>query len=143
MADTDHYLRIVLGGAEYLLPGRNFTIEQRDALVPAEPGEAPVLAWRERGMQRDPVYGLGPDFQLDRKARGARAVFIEGQMPIGLVGDEIQLLTRRIRTEPFTPPGPPPGSRHLFDAAWTEGGRPVLVLDTAAFLAFLRSAGAR
>ncbi len=141
MTDPDHYLRIVLGGADCLLPGRHFTIEQLDTLVPAGPAESPVLAWRERGGRRDPVYCLGSDFRPASAARGRRAVFIEAPRPVGLIGEEIELLARRLRVEPFTPPGPPPAGGHLFNAAWTGGARPMLVIDPPVFLKYLHSLG--
>ncbi len=145
MADVGQYLRLVLDGADYLLPSTaSVAIEQRDALVPAENGADPVLAWRQTRSGRWPAYGLNASFAVSRPAHWQRAVFLDAAgQPIGVVADEVNLLGRGdMHVAPFRPLGAPPTRfGHLFNAAWVDGYRITFVIDPRSLAGFLRSLG--
>lgn|SRR5690606_18236487 len=132
MASPDHYLCLVLEGVDYLLPSvASAAIEQRDALQPA-PGPGPLVAWRATRLGRWPAYGLDAGFRPTRPAHWQRAVFFaHAQQPLGLAADDVRLLGRtEVQVAPFVPPGPAPSpAGHLFNGAWLDGERVVLVLD--------------
>lgn len=132
MPAPTHYLSIVLEGVEYLLPSRaSAAIEQRDAMHEA-PGPGPVVAWRETRAGRWPAYGLDAHFRPVRPAAWQRAVFFaHGARPLGIVADDVRLLGRaEIEPAPFLPLGPAPTRfGHLFNGAWLEDERVLLVLD--------------
>lgn len=145
MPESSQYLRIQLAGADYLLPGNAYAIEQRANLAAAQPGDFPVVAWRVLPSGRCPAYSLGREFKPQPPGDWTVAVFLEtGPRPIGLTSAEVQLLTRvGIHVEPFTPPGQPPTrAGHLFNAAWVEDARPLLVFEPAALVAYLQTLGA-
>lgn len=144
MADSNQYLRVVLEGADYLLPSAaSLAIEQREALLP-QGGAGPLVAWRQGRSGRWPAYGLTSAFTLARSAHWQRAVFLDvaGQ-PIGIVAEEVHLLGRPdMHIAPFTPLGAPPTRfGHFFNAAWVDGARVTLVIDPRSVGEFLKSAG--
>ncbi|OGI42015.1 MAG: hypothetical protein A2150_05655 [Candidatus Muproteobacteria bacterium RBG_16_64_11] len=147
MADPTQYLRIEIDGAQYLLPSAaSLAIEQRDHLVVNDTDDTPAAAWRVTKSARWPAYCLDRSFKPVKHGRWQRAVFLDASPhPIGLMTGEAQLMARtELRVEPFSPPGPAPSRfGHLFNGAWVEGSRAVLVLDPAALIGFLQGLGGR
>lgn len=145
MADSSHYLRIVLDGVGYLLPSTaSVTIEPREAMV-SHDGPGPVAAWRRmRQGSAWPAYGVDAGFAPSRPAHWQRAVFLEGgRQPLGLVADEVHMLSGTdMHVAPFVPLGPAPTPfGHLINGAWVEGEKVTLVLDPPGLIGFLRSFG--
>lgn len=145
MADSSAYLRLVIDGTDYLLPGAaSVAIEQRDKLTP-EPGAGPIVAWRETRAGRWPAYGLTRAFEFSRPGKWQRAVFLAAAPhPIGVVAEEVQLLGRvEMHIAPFAPLGAPPTPfGHFFNAAWVDGSHVTFVIDPRAVAGFLaRRAG--
>lgn len=136
------YLRVVLDGADYLLPSAaSLAIEQREALL-AQSGTGAVVAWRQTRNGRWPAYGLSAAFAPKRPAHWQRAVFFDaGGQPVGLVADEVHLLGRPdMHVAPFRPLGVAPTRfGHFFNAAWVDGTRVTLVVDPQCLGAFLMS----
>jgi hypothetical protein len=144
MAQSNQFLRIEIDGNSYLLPGSaSFAIEQRDHLVANDTDNTPVAAWRVTKSERWPAYCLDRQFKPVKHCHWQRAVFLEGAPhPIGLAVGEAQLMARtEVRVEPFTPPGRPPADGHLFNGAWVDGARAMLVLNPAALVGYLRRLG--
>jgi len=142
MAESNQYLRIEIDGMTFLLPGSaSFAIEQREHLVVNDTDNSPAAAWRVTKSERWPAYCLDRALKPVKHGRWQRAVFLEAAPhPIGLIVGEAQLLARaEVRVEPFTPPGLPPGrSGHLFNGAWVDGARAILVFEPAALVGYLR-----
>lgn len=140
MASPSSYLCVVLEGTDYLLPSSaSAAIEQRDAMREA-PGAGPVMAWRETRLGRWPAYGMDSMFRPMRPAHWQRAVFFaHRERPLGLVADDVRLLGRTaMHIAPFVPPGPAPTpAGHLFNGAWLNGERVLLVLDPRGLLGLL------
>lgn len=141
LTETRQFLRIGLMGVDYLLPNStSYVIEKREHLE-INPSGTLVAAWQSAASGRAPAYSV--DANLDALSRDdwQRAVFFQaGGQTIGLVADELQLLTRDdVRVEPFIPPGPaltPIG--HLFSGAWVRAGQvPVLVFEPRALADYL------
>ena len=146
MTQSNQYLRIEIDGGSYLLPGSaSYVIEQRDHLVVNDADSSPVAAWRATKSERWPAYCLDRLFKPARGGQWLRAVFLEGAPhPIGLAVGEAQLMARtEVRVEPFTPPGRPPADGHLFNGAWVDGARVMLVLNPAALVGYLRRLGGK
>lgn len=146
MAESSQYLRLVMDGAEYLLPGAaSVAIEQRHALLP-ENGSGPLVAWRQSRQGRWPAYGLSASLQPKRPGEWLRAVFLNGgATPVGLAVEEVHLLNRTdLHVTRFTPLGKPPTrAGHFFNAAWVDGHRVTFVLDPRSVVEWLRSLGGR
>lgn len=145
MADSRQYLRIGLQGVDYLLPSTaSYAIEKREHLELGVPGER-VVAWRNTPAGRWPAYSVDADLNPLERLAWQRAVFLQaGPQPVGLVADELQVLSREeVRVEPFRPPGPAPTpAGHLFGGAWVRAGRaPALVFEPAALAVWLRQLG--
>lgn len=143
MSQANQYLRIEIDGGTYLLPGSaSYAIEQRDHLV-VNDADTAVAAWRVTKSERWPAYCLDRLFKPVKGGQWQRAVFLEGAgQPIGLAVGEAQLMARtEVRVEPFTPPGPVPADGHLFNGAWVDGTRAMLVLNPTALIGYLRRLG--
>lgn len=148
MTETRQFLRIGLMGVDYLLPnGTSYVIEKRENLeLNNEPG-ALVVAWQSTPSGRAPAYSVDADMNKIARPDWQRAVFYQaGGQTLGLVADELQLLTRdEVRVEPFIPPGPaltPVG--HLFSGAWVRADfAPVLVFEPRALADYLMHQGAK
>lgn len=139
MAESVQYLRIGLQGTDYLLPSdASSSIEQRENLVVNSEGGT-AGAWLQSRRGRWPAYCLDRTLSFSQDSRWQRAVFVDAQPhPVGLLADEIQLLPRQVRIEPFTPLGhPPSGAGHLFNGAWLREGGLTLVFDPKALVAYL------
>lgn len=147
MTDSNQYLRLVIGGVNYLLPGTlRYTIEQRDGLVVNDASDTPVAAWRTLRSGRWPAYALDGDLRPSRApANWQRALFLEASPghTVGMVVEEVHMLARgEAQTVSFTPPGPPPTTAgHLFSNAWVNGNRVVLVFEARALIAYLQGLG--
>lgn len=143
MADAQ-YLRVVLDGADYLLPSAaSLAIEQREILLP-QTGSGPLVAWRQARNARWPAYGLNAAFEPTRPAHWQRAVFLDAAgTPVGLVADEVHLLGRPgMHVVPFRPLGAAPTRfGHFFNAAWVDGTRVTLVLNPQSLGPFLKNVG--
>lgn len=103
-----------------------------------------VSAWRESAAGRWPAYCLDDDLIPSLRHDWVRAVFVQAQPnPIGLIGDEIQLVN--IDPEdvaPFTPLGPPATSAgHMFTAAYVRGESVSMILDPHALVSYLTALG--
>lgn len=142
MADTRQYLRIRLMSADYLLPGAsNFAIEKRETLE-VEPAGGMIAAWRNQPGSRSPAFSLDAELNPVTRNLWQRAVFLQSTgQTVGLVADELQLLTREdVRVEPFLPLGPAPTRvGHLFNGAWVRSGHmPMLVFEPAVLANWLK-----
>lgn len=141
MADLTQYLRIGLQGRDYLLPSdASSSIEQRENLTANTEGGS-AGAWLQSRRGRWPAFYLDQELRLSKDSRWQRAVFIDAQPhPVGLLADEIQLLPRDVRIEPFTPLGRMPSEAgHLFNGAWLRGGGLTLVFNPKALVAYLKA----
>jgi hypothetical protein len=147
VADSNQYLRLVIGGASFLLPSvLRYTIEQRDSLVPNDAPGGSVAAWRSLKTGRWPAYALDGGLRASRPPDGwQRALFLEATATstVGLVIDEVQLLARGdVQVVNFTPPGPAPTRNgHLFTGAWVHDGGVTLVFEPRALIAYLQGLG--
>jgi hypothetical protein len=147
VADSNQYLRLVIDGAQYLLPSvLRYTIEQRDGLVPNDAPGGPVAAWRALKTGRWPAYALDKGLRVTRAPAGwQRALFLEASpaSTVGLVINELQLLSRGdVQVTNFIPPGPAPTSHgHLVSGAWVHDGRVTLVFEPRALIAYLQGLG--
>lgn len=147
MADSNQYLRLVIDGAQFLLPSvLRYTIEQRDGLVPNDAPGGPVTAWRALKTGRWPAYALDKGLRATRAPAGwQRALFLEATptSTVGLVVSEVQLLARGdVQVTNFMPPGPAPTSHgHLFAGAWVHDGRVTLVFEPRTLIAYLQGLG--
>jgi len=147
MRSSNQFLRIKIGGTEFLLPGGvSLTIEQWDQMQPAAADEI-ASGWKQERGQRWPAYGVDEDLQLVRRDDWQRAVFLDAKpTPVGLIVDDAQMVTREaLRTENFTPLGAPPSAYGaLFHGAWLPPSRiPVFVFEAAALVGYLQTLGAR
>jgi hypothetical protein len=147
LATTRQFLRIGLQGANFLLSSAvNFSIEKREHLESDEPG-APIAAWHTSPTGRWPAYSVDRELNPVVRQNWQRAVFIEeGSSTVGLVADELQLLTREeVTIERFRPLGPAPGpAGHLFSGAWVRSGQmPILLFEPRALVAYLSQLGGR
>ncbi len=148
MAESNQYLRIVLRGADFLLPSEaSLAIEQRQNLVLEPDRDNPVTAWRVGRTERWPASRLGRDLERIEDDEWERAVFLHARpYPVGLIVDDVQMLPRMdVDVEPLgllgTPPTP---AGHLFGGTWVRGNRLTLVFAPAALVAYLyRLGGAR
>jgi hypothetical protein len=145
VADSGQYLRLNFHGADFLLPSAaSLAIEQRDALT-VDNSNGPVLAWRTSRQGRWPAYGLDRQMKPARRPEWQRAVFVHADPSggVGILVDEVQLLTRGgMHIAPFTPLGAAPTRvGHLFNAAWVDGHKVVLVLDPKKLALYLHSIG--
>ena len=145
MAGIDQYLRIGIGGMEYLLhSSASVAIEQRGSLVLNEDTNANIAAWRSSGTKRWPAYCLDAELRIRKRIKWERAVFVNDSAgPIGLIADEILLLPQaQVRVESFTPLGAPPTSGgHVFSGAWVSEGRLLLVFEPQGLTAYLHTLG--
>jgi hypothetical protein len=147
VADSNQYLRLVIGGTSFLLPSvLRYTIEQRDGLVPNDAPGGPVAAWRAIKGGRWPAYALDGGLRVTRpNASWQRALFLEATptSTVGLVIDEVQLLARGdVQVVNFMPPGPAPTRNgHLFAGAWVHDGGVTLVFEPRALIAYLQGLG--
>ncbi len=142
MAETRQYLRIGLMGVDYLLPNTaSFVIEQRDHLEINDAPDALIAAWQPVSGGRAPAYSVDADLNPLPRHNWTRAVFLQvGDRTLGLVADELQLLSRDdVRVEPFAPLGPAPTpAGHLFGGAWVRAGLvPMLVFEPKALADYL------
>jgi hypothetical protein len=145
MADPGQFLRLNIGGGNYLLPSTaGFTIEQRDSLQINDTPSSRVAAWRMVRNSRWPAYAVDRDFLPQRRDDWQRAVFVEA-MPhaIGVVVDDVHLLARaQAQVTPYHPLGPvPTRAGHLFSGAWVTDTELMLVLEPKAFVLYLQSLG--
>lgn len=145
MAQGNQYLRIGIGTSTFLLPSAaSLAIEQRETLV-LENGAGAVSAWRDVKGDRWPAYCLDEQLEPARRQDWHRAVFVAGvPTPLGLLADEVQLLTQvELHVEPFTPVGPPPTpAGHVFAEAAVEGTQATLVFSPTGLAAYLQRLGA-
>lgn len=143
MADSQ-YLRIQIAQAEFFLPsGFSVAIEKREALVPDDSGSI-VSAWRQTAAGRWPAYCVDEDLIPSLRKDWVRAVFVQAQPnPIGIIGDEIQLVNiDSLDVTPFTPLGPPAtSSGHLFSAAYVRKDNVSMVINPQALTAYLAALG--
>lgn len=133
------YARVQLHGVNYLLPGDRLFVETRDALEPNTDG-GQVIAWRNADTGRWPVFAVDRAFALTSPRQWQKAVFVGTDTAgIGLIADDVQLLSRSdIQLSPFAPLGPPATEHgHLFNGAWVEGRAVTLVLDAKVMVAYL------
>ncbi|MDA8364842.1 MAG: hypothetical protein M0Z84_13760 [Gammaproteobacteria bacterium] len=145
MAEDAQYLRIDIAGAPFLLASRtDLIIEQRENLAVDE-GSGAVRAWRLSGLDRWPAIGLDHSLRPLAGDSWRQAVFFGfGPHPVGLVVDDVQILTQSVGVERFTPLGPAPtDSGHLFSGIWIRDGQIVLRFEADALAAFLRELEAR
>lgn len=145
MTGTEQYLRINIGGMDYLLPSSvSLAIEQRDSLLVNDDAASHVTAWRLVKTGRWPAYCLDGNLELLRRHNWQRAVFVNASpYPLGLIADDIQLLPAAdVRVEPFTPLGSPPtSSGHVFSGAWVQGSKLTLAFQPPGLVAYLRTLG--
>jgi hypothetical protein len=143
LADSQ-YLRIQINKAEYFLPsGTSVAIEKREALLP-DNSESIVSAWRQTSAGRWPAYCVDEDLIPSPRKDWVRAVFVQAKPhPIGIIGDEIQLLNvDPLDIGPFTPLGPPATSvGHLFVGAYIRGDGVAMILNPQALVAYLTALG--
>jgi hypothetical protein len=139
------YLRLQIGGVNYLLPGtQRYTVEQRDSLIPNHDADSHVSAWRSVRAVRWPAYCLDGNLRVRKRDDWQRAVFLEATpTAVGLIVDEVQLLARGdTAMAAFTPLGPAPTSAgQLFSGAWVSGRKVMLMFEPSALIAHLRSLG--
>jgi hypothetical protein len=139
------YLRLQIGGVNYLLPGtQRYTVEQRDSLLPNPDANSHVSAWRSVKSARWPAYCLDGNLKLRKRDDWQRAVFLEAApTAVGLIVEEVQLLARGdTAMAMFTPLGPVATSAgHLFTGAWVSGRKVMLLFEPGALIAYLRSLG--
>jgi hypothetical protein len=144
LGNNQQYLRLGLLGVSYLLPGSTgFSIEKREQFEEADGGSA-VVAWHATASGRWPVFSVDADLNPFSRHGWQRAVLLQGRQPIGLVADELQILSpEEVRVEPFRPPGAPPTRvGHLFGGAWVRPGQlPVLMFEPAALAEYLLRLG--
>lgn len=138
------FLRLQIGNTEYYLPsGTSVAIEKREALT-EDTTRSMVAAWREAGGARWPAYCVDEELIPSLRTDWHRAVFVQAQPhPIGLIGDEIQLvMLDTLKVSSFTPLGPPAtASGHLFGAAYVNEGKVAMVLQPGALAAYLMAMG--
>lgn len=143
MADTQ-YLRIQIETTEYFLPGgTSVAIEKRETMVPDNSGSI-VAAWRQTAAARWPAYCVDSELIPSLRQDWVRAVFIQSQPnPIGIIGDEIQLVNvDAANITPFTPLGPPATSvGHLFTGAYVHNENVSMILNPQAIAAYLTALG--
>lgn len=143
MADQQ-FLRVKIGKAEYFLPsGISVAIEKRESLTDDD-SRSIVSAWRESPTGRWPAYCVDEDLIPSLRKDWVRAVFVQAHPnPIGLIGDEIQLVNvDPLDVTPFTPLGPPATSAgHLFTAAYIRDDSVSLILDPPALVSYLAALG--
>jgi hypothetical protein len=145
LAEPNQYLRLELGGIDYLLPSTaGFSIEQRESLIENSNQRSSVIAWREVRSARWPAYSLDGNLNLTRPDDWHRAVFLDAPpRAVGLIANEVQLLPRgRANVSPFVPLGPSTlRTGHLFAGVWIDDKRIVLVFDPARLVSYLLSLG--
>lgn len=143
MADTQ-YLRIQIDTVEYFLPsGTSVAIEKRESLL-VDDSRSIVSAWRVSPSGRWPAYCVDEELIPSLRQDWVRAVFVQAQPhPIGIIGDEIQLVTiDSLDVAPFTPLGPPATSAgHLFSAAYVRKDLVSMVLAPQALVSYLTALG--
>jgi hypothetical protein len=140
VTSLDQYLRLRVDGASMLLPGRaSVAIENRDALT-LNTGGGRVVAWRVQGGKRLPAYCLDRGLKPVRRDDWERVVFLDD---VGIAVDEVEMLGRvEGALQPFTPLGAAPTpAGHLYNGAWVNGQRAMLVLDPRALIAYLQTLG--
>ena len=118
-------------------------IEKRETLA-MDTSRSIVSAWRESSAGRWPAYCVDDDLIPSLRQDWVRAVFVQAQpRPIGIIGDEIQLVTvDSLDVTPFTPLGPPATSAgHLFSAAYVRGDSVSMVLEPQALVSYLTALG--
>ena len=133
------YARVQLHGVNYLLSSGELSIETRDTLEPNTDG-GHVVAWRNADGGRWPVFAVDRAFALTSPRQWQKAVLVGSDgAGVGLIADDVQLLTRSdIQLSPFVPLGPPATEHgHLFNGAWVEGRTVTLVLDAKVLAAYL------
>lgn len=133
------YARVQLHGVNYLLSSSQLFIETHDALEPNTDG-GHVVAWRNVATGRWPVFAIDRAFALTSPRQWQKAVCVgTDSAGVGLIADDVQLLTRSdIQLSPFAPLGPPATEHgHLFNGAWVEGRTVTLVLDAKVLAAYL------
>lgn len=143
MADTQ-FLRIQIDTVEYFLPsGTSVAIEKRESLT-VDNSRSIVSAWRESPAGRWPAYCVDEELIPSLRQDWVRAVFVQAQpYPIGIIGDEIQLVTiDSLDVAPFTPLGAPATSAgHLFSAAYVRKDLVSMVLNPQALVSYLTALG--
>ena len=140
MADTGGYLRIILDGTAFLLPGNAAAaVERRENLRIEGDGDR-VGAWRVSGRDRWPALLLDRGLKLLRAGSWQQAVFVRSDpQPVGLLAASVEPLTELdVTVERFTSPGAAPTARGpLFSGAWVRGTDIVLQFDPDALAAYL------
>jgi len=143
LAETQ-YLRIQIDQAEYFLPsGTSVAIEKREALVPDTSGSI-VSAWRQTAAGRWPAYCVDDELIPSLRQDWIRAVFVQAQPhPVGIIGDEIQLVNvDPLDVAPFTPLGPPATSAgHIFVGAYVRKDSVSMIINPQALVAYLTALG--
>ena len=141
MAETKQFLRVGLAGVDYLLPNStSYVIEKREHLEINDAPGALIAAWQSASAGRAPAYSVDADLNAMSRPSWQRAVFFRaGNQTLGLVADELQLLSREdVRVEPFVPPGPASAFGQLFNGAWVRAGHvPVLVFEPRSLANYL------
>ncbi|MHB1515728.1 MAG: hypothetical protein ACYCVY_08470 [Acidiferrobacteraceae bacterium] len=143
--DGGQYLRLSVGGTEFLLPsGASIAVEPREQLT-AETGHRYIVAWRAVLSDRWPVFHLEGDLSTRSERPWAKAVFIDAKpFPVGFTTEDILLLPRDLRVEPFTPLGRlPTTAGPVFSGAVVRGEEVQLLLDPLALAAYLQYLGAQ
>ncbi|MHB1528499.1 MAG: hypothetical protein ACYDDA_01165 [Acidiferrobacteraceae bacterium] len=143
--DGGQYLRLSVGGTEFLLPsGASVAVEPREQLT-TETGHRYIVAWHAALSDRWPVFHLEGDLSTRSDRPWAHAVFIDAKpFPVGLTAEEILLLPRDLRVESFMPPGrPPTAAGSVFSGAVVQGVEVQLLLDPLALAAYLQHLGAQ
>jgi hypothetical protein len=138
------FLRIQIDKAEYYLPsGTSVAIEKRESLV-VDNSRSIVSAWRQSPSGRWPAYCVDEELIPSLRQDWVRAVFVQAQPhPVGIIGDEIQLVAvDALDVTPFTPLGPPATSAgHLFSAAIVRKDQVSMILEPQALVSYLTALG--
>ncbi len=140
---TDQYLRLVIGGAGFLLPSSaSLAIEPMDQLT-ADADHPHIVAWRVVRPDRWPVFHLEADLQSRATGSWSKAVFIDAKpFPVGFAVADLLLLPREFRVEPFNPPGAAPTPLGpIFSGASVQEEGILFLLEPLAFAAYLKQLG--
>jgi len=141
---TQQFLRVQIDKSEYYLPsGTSVAIEKRETLV-EDTTRSIVTAWRQSSAGRWPAYCVDEDLIPSLRQDWQRAVFIQSKPhPVGLIGDEMQLvMIDTADVAPFTPLGPPATSAgHLFAGAILKEKSVYMILEPKAIVAYLTALG--
>ena len=141
---TQQFLRVQIDKSEYYLPsGTSVAIEKRETLV-EDTTRSIVTAWRQSSAGRWPAYCVDEDLIPSLRHDWQRAVFIQSRPhPVGLIGDEMQLvMIDTVDVAPFTPLGPPATSAgHLFAGAILREKSVFMILEPKAIVAYLMALG--